>query len=146
MKYIAYMKKTKDYLAISTIIFSLITIVIAISLYFHNQSKLIPNANKTEGKIIGYEDNTDVDSYYKLPKIRFIVNRKDAIIFTNDKYILSNVKNNKVIVIYNLDNPSEAMIYEGYLIWGIPLSILIIGIMTLGFGLTLQYFSKRNRI
>lgn len=135
------MSKKKDRIASYTIIFGILLFVFSIGYYLYNNSLLIEDGEITSGKIIGYKD-LDSDDNFKNPVVEFMVGDK-KIQFVNSDYILTYVKNNKVYVMYSKSNYKEAMIYEGYLVWGVPLSIAIIGILTSIFGYIIFVFRNK---
>ena len=87
--------------------------------------------------------------YYKLdnqnyPIVKYVVNN-DTFQLRSTEVLHTFAKESRVNLKYNIDNPSEAVIYESYLFYGIPISIATIGIMIIAFGGIMLYFSSKKR-
>lgn len=135
------MFKTKDIISKITIAIGFITIIYSVFIYSNNE-KSYGNSSKVDGKLLKYKKN---EKGLNLPVIYYIVD-KDTFYFKSNNQIGTFPKENRVTIVYNVDNPSEAKIYESYKNLGIPISVATIGGMILLFGLIMHYFSWKKSI
>ena len=135
------MFKTKDIISKITIIIGILVIVYSAVNFFSHEQKY-PNSDIIEGIVVNYEKNY---RGINVPLVKYIVN--------NDTFYLKSIteigtfpKENRVYIEYNIDNPKEAVIYESYINYGIPISIATIGLMITVFVFVMLYFSWKKRV
>lgn len=135
------MFKAKDIISKITILIGLLTIAYSVVIYnsyedAYSTSKII------EGKVVDYIKD---DKGNNVPLILYNVGL-DTFQIKSESEIGTYPKENRVSIEYNTKNPSEAVIYESYKKYGIPISVATIGTMILIFGLIMLYFSWKKRV
>lgn len=135
------MFKTKDIISKITILLGILTLVYSVVVFFTYEEKF-ETSEVVEGKVIDYWKNEDG---VNVPIVTYIVG-KDTFELDSKSSIGTYPKENRVHIEYNTKNPSEAVMYESYLKYGIPISIATIGAMLLIFGLIMLYFSWKKRV
>lgn len=135
------MFKAKDIISKITILIGLLTIAYSVVIYnsyedAYSTSKII------EGRVVDYIKD---DKGNNVPLILYNVGL-DTFQIKSKSEIGTYPKENRVSIEYNTKNPSEAVIYESYKKYGIPISVATIGTMILIFGLIMLYFSWKKRV
>ena len=134
------MLKTKDIISLLTLAIGIASIAYGLFLYLDSGSSF-ENSKIVDGSVTNYvktAENTNV------PVIEYTA---DSVIYTlvYNETIGTYPKENRVKIRYNFNNPKEAEIYESYIEFGIPMSIITIGIIILLFGGTMYYFSSKSK-
>ncbi|MER3329723.1 MAG: DUF3592 domain-containing protein [Candidatus Kapaibacterium sp.] len=135
------MIKTKDIISKITILLGIMVIAYSILVY-NSHEKAFDSSEVVEGKVLDYRKN---DKGINVPIIIYVV-ELDTFELKSKSEIGTYPKENRVSIEYNTDDPNEAVIYESYKKYGIPLSIATIGTMILIFGLIMLYFSWKRRV
>ncbi|MFA7325590.1 MAG: DUF3592 domain-containing protein [Candidatus Kapaibacterium sp.] len=135
------MFKTKDIISKITILIGILAISYSFFVYTTYED-IFESSEVVEGKVIDYHKN---GAGLNVPIITYIVG-KDTFELDSKTEIGTYPKENRVHIEYNINNPKEAVLYESYKKYGIPISIATIGIMILLFGLIMLYFSWKKRV
>ncbi len=135
------MFKTKDIISKITILIGLLVLVYS-AIVFSSYDEKFQSSEVVEGNVIDYRKNKDG---INVPIVIYVVGR-DTFELDSKTEIGTYPKENRVHIEYNISDPSEAVIYESYIKYGIPISIATIGMMILLFGLIMLYFSWKRRV
>lgn len=119
----------KGFLNYIVLLLGLAIVILAAIMYFLNESNYSKYNSKTKGDVAVYLG----DIGNKTPVIKYNVGDKEYRL-VDSSHIVSSLQNKSVTIFYNNKNPQEAKIYDNFQIWGIPLSILVIGIFFIIFG------------
>ena len=120
----------KNKLAFAMLGISSVFILFSAFFYFAKKSAFTEYDGKTKANIIKYMG----DINHKVPVLSYIVDGKDYTLVDINLTIKS-MQNRTITLLYKLNNPSDAKIYDNFQVWGIPLAIFIIGILSFIFGL-----------
>ncbi len=124
--------KNKGFLASSMLIFGVLIILISIYLYFYNSNEFSKYDGETKGKIVEYIGSI----HSRIPVIEYKVKDKsEKYILIDSSRAVNSMQNKEIKVLYMLDDIKDARIYDDYQIWGVPLSIFIVGVFCSIFGL-----------
>lgn len=121
--------KNRGILASSMLIFGILTILFSIYLYFQKSNQFSKYDGETKGKIVEYIGTL----HDKIPVIEYKVKSKSYVLIDSSKAVNS-MQNKEIKVLYMTENEEDARIYDDYQIWGIPLSIFIVGVFCSIFG------------
>ena len=121
--------KNRGILASSMLIFGILTILFSIYLYYYNSNQFTKYDGETKGKIVEYIGTI----HDKIPVIKYEVDKKNYVLIDSTKAVNS-MQNKEIKVLYMTDEVDDARIYDDYQIWGIPLSIFIVGVFCSIFG------------
>lgn len=135
------MFKTKDIISKITILIGILVLVYSLIVFTSYQEKF-DSSEIIEGRVLDYQKN---EEGLNIPIIMYVVGL-DTFELDSKSEIGTYPKENRVSIEYNKNNPSEAVIYESYKKYGIPISIATIGSMILIFGLIMLYFSWKKRV
>lgn len=135
------MFKTKDIISKITILLGILAISYSFFVYTTYED-IFESSEVIEGKVIDYQKN---ENGINVPIVTYVVDRDTFELYSKTE-IGTYPKENRIHIEYNLNNPKEAVIYESYKKYGIPVSIATIGIMILLFGLIMHYFSWKKRV
>ncbi len=153
-------KKDKEDLIVSSI-FALLFIILGFVMIFfgtkiHNKIKFLRKYGiRTHGIILRYErrKGTKINDYFMVPIIRFKTNSDEEITFEgkidNTKFLSNICKSGKEVeVIYNPNNPNDAIVNSFASIWFFPLLLWIIGFGFIFFPpfTVWKYFHEKNLI
>lgn len=127
-------KKTHG-IAPALFIFGAIFIGFGLWLLNQNYSDKKYDGVKSRGKVVSYKPNPEgVNSAI----IEFYTKDSTLISFQDNNPSLSTRQKKELDIIYQPLNPKNAIIYDPYDIWGVPLSIAIVGIFLIIFGLVIR--------
>jgi len=127
---------------------TLLIIASVIALIF-NFNNLPENKAKTRGEILEFHVPVSNNKEYNSANLVEFFDTKgnsNTFLYNADNQI--NYKENKkskkfeVDVYYNKANPSNAIIYDGYMLLGVPLSVAIIGFFFVVFGFVIRKYEK----
>jgi len=121
--------KNRGLLAYVMLGFGILVIIISAYLYYKNIQNYNQYEGKTKGNISEYIGNID----NKIPVIKYKVDDKKYELVDSSR-IVNSMQNKSVKILYKIDNPIDAKIYDDYQIWGVPLSIFIVGVFCSLFG------------
>lgn len=121
--------KNKGLLASSMLIFGVLVILFSIYFYFDKSSQFNKYDGETKGKIIEYIGTL----HNKTPVIKYLVDEKEYTLIDSSK-VVNSMQNKEIKVLYMKNNIEDARIYDDYQIWGVPLSIFIVGVFCSIFG------------
>ncbi len=119
----------KGLLNYAVLLLGLAIVVLAAIMYFVKESNYNKYNIKTKGDIATYLGKIG----NKTPVIKYKIGNKEYRL-VDSSHIISSMQNKSVTIFYNSKNPQEARIYDNFQVWGIPLSIFIIGIFFIIFG------------
>ncbi len=135
------MFKTKDIISKITILIGIIVLAYS-TVIFISYEENYESSEVVEGKVLDYHKN---EKGFNVPIIEYVVGQ-DTFELDSKLEIGTYPKENRVSIEYNTNKPSEAVIYESYKKYGIPVSIATIGAMILIFGFIMLYFSWKRRV
>lgn len=121
--------KNRGLLAYVMLGFGILVIIISAYLYYQNIKNYNLYEGKTKGNISEYIGSID----NKIPVIKYVVDDKKYELVDSSR-IVNSMQNKSVKILYKIDNPIDAKIYDDYQIWGVPLSIFIVGVFCSLFG------------
>jgi len=121
--------KNKSFLSASMLIFGIITILASIYIYYDKSKQFAEYDGETKGQILEYIGSIS----NKIPVISYKVSSESYILIDSSKAINS-MQNKEITVLYKSDNVTDARIYDNYQVWGVALSIFIIGVFCAIFG------------
>jgi hypothetical protein len=121
--------KNKGLLASSMLIFGIVVILFSIYFYLDKSSQFNKYDGETKGKIIEYIGTL----HNKTPVIKYSVDEKEYTLIDSSK-VVNSMQNKEIKVLYMKNNIEDARIYDDYQIWGVPLSIFIVGVFCSIFG------------
>ncbi len=119
----------KGLLNYAVLLLGLAIVVLAAIMYFVKESNYSNYNSKTRGDVATYLGKIGS----KVPVIKYKVANKEYRLI-DSSHIVSSMQNKSVTIFYNSYNPQEAKIYDNFQVWGIPLSIFIIGVFFIIFG------------
>lgn len=96
---------------------------------------------EARGKIVSY----DMVDGRRAATIEFYTQDSTLISFQDFDARLITRQKKELDVIYPVNSPEKAVVYDPYDIWGIPLSIMIVGLFIAMFGLVINLITRKNR-
>ncbi len=130
--------------------------LIAFSLYmaYSNRSKLI-DGEITKGKAVEYvvsdssdndaqSETSDTGNLIRYPKIEFTAADGDTYTFVENNFSVMAKQQKGFDVIYNPEDPTEAMVYSGIDIYGLPVITFMTGLGCLAFGFTAYRINRKK--
>lgn len=121
--------KNRGVLAYVMLAFGIFVIIISGYLYYDNIQKYESYEGETRGNIVEYIGSIND----KIPVLKYEVNKEKYKLIDSSRTI-SSMQNKSIKILYKLENPEIAKIYDDYQIWGVPLSIFIVGVFCALFG------------
>ncbi|GAB5465458.1 MAG: hypothetical protein Kapaf2KO_08940 [Candidatus Kapaibacteriales bacterium] len=132
-----------------------ILLIISASLYFYNSKDLI-DGNLTNGRVIKYvkfdeagnidlTKNIDPSEYRRFPVVEFTDQQGQNHTFIEKDFSIMSLQQKDYEVIYNPDNPEDAMIYSKIDLYALPLISMMTGIGSLAFGLVSFNINRKRQ-
>jgi len=121
--------KNKSFLSSAMLIFGILTMLASAYIYYAKSEQFSSYDGETRGKIIEYIGNIS----NKIPVISYKVNDEKYILIDSSKAI-SSMQNKEFTIVYMKNDAEDARIYDNYQVWGVALSVFIIGVFCSIFG------------
>lgn len=136
---IKYGMKSKNTLAISSILIGLAIIAFAIWLWQEKEKQYSEFDSKARGNVIRYEAIGD----QRLPVLRFITNSQ-TITFVDSTTSIIDRSKDSTDILFDSKNPKNATMYDAYDTWGMALSVGIVGFFIAFFGYIIYRLGKKE--
>lgn len=138
-----YNKKTGFW----TIIIGLLVVIFAVYLYFDKKIEDSSLTARSRGKILKYISVKEGKKISHFPMIEFttVGSTPTSHTFIDYEQSLSLRQKKEMDILYNPNDPNQATVYDHYDQWGVSVSVAIIGLFIILFGLALYYIKTKNQ-